>query len=120
MLYTLLGTAKDDALAQRALALSRTDEPGKTTSAAIIGRVAGRHADAAVDFVDEHQAQVDTLIDASARVRFLAGLAMNSDDPAMIARLAKKAAALPADRSEERRVGKECVSTCRSRWSPSH
>src|SRR3546814_20010648 len=22
--------------------------------------------------------------------------------------------------SEERRVGKECVSTCRSRWSPSH
>src|SRR3546814_17693543 len=23
-------------------------------------------------------------------------------------------------RSEERRVGKECVSTCRSRWSPDH
>src|SRR3546814_11905227 len=23
-------------------------------------------------------------------------------------------------RSEERRVGKECVSKCRSRWSPSH
>src|SRR3546814_20646663 len=30
---------------------------------------------------------------------------------------------LPApasSRSEERRVGKECVSTCRSRWSPYH
>src|SRR3546814_6179805 len=26
----------------------------------------------------------------------------------------------PRDRSEERRVGKECVSTCRSRWSPYH
>src|SRR3546814_3689686 len=26
----------------------------------------------------------------------------------------------PAQRSEERRVGKECASTCRSRWSPSH
>src|SRR3546814_7545278 len=25
-----------------------------------------------------------------------------------------------ADRSEERRVGKECVSTCRSRWSTYH
>src|SRR3546814_13694090 len=25
-----------------------------------------------------------------------------------------------ADRSEERRVGNECVSTCRSRWSPYH
>ena len=24
------------------------------------------------------------------------------------------------DRSEERRVGKECVNTCRSRWSPYH
>src|SRR3546814_8062823 len=27
---------------------------------------------------------------------------------------------LEAYRSEERRVGKECVSTCRSRWSPYH
>src|SRR3546814_19828657 len=27
---------------------------------------------------------------------------------------------LYAGRSEERRVGKECVSTCRSRWSPYH
>src|SRR3546814_1057127 len=26
----------------------------------------------------------------------------------------------PWIRSEERRVGKECVSTCRSRWSPYH
>src|SRR3546814_8931997 len=28
--------------------------------------------------------------------------------------------AFAASRSEERRVGKECVSTCRSRWSPYH
>src|SRR3546814_8666808 len=27
---------------------------------------------------------------------------------------------MPRARSEERRVGKECVSTCRSRWSPYH
>src|SRR3546814_6471553 len=27
---------------------------------------------------------------------------------------------LAESRSEERRVGKECVSTCRSRWSPYH
>src|SRR3546814_3459367 len=26
----------------------------------------------------------------------------------------------PSLRSEERRVGKECVRTCRSRWSPYH
>src|SRR3546814_12829054 len=31
-----------------------------------------------------------------------------------------KLSILPAARSEERRVGKDCVSTCRSRWSPYH
>src|SRR3546814_8219729 len=31
-----------------------------------------------------------------------------------------KSIALSDLRSEERRVGKECVSTCRSRWSPYH
>src|SRR3546814_5618389 len=30
------------------------------------------------------------------------------------------AAVIGAVRSEERRVGTECVSTCRSRWSPYH
>src|SRR3546814_21089127 len=30
----------------------------------------------------------------------------------------KGAGGWPDIRSEERRVGKECVSTCRSRWSP--
>src|SRR3546814_1188026 len=31
---------------------------------------------------------------------------------------ARRAATTDARRSEERRVGKECVSTCRYRWSP--
>src|SRR3546814_5075008 len=31
-----------------------------------------------------------------------------------------RSAVRSARRSEERRVGKECVSTCRSRWSPYH
>src|SRR3546814_17859937 len=30
------------------------------------------------------------------------------------------AVGISGERSEERRVGKECVSTCRSRWSPVH
>src|SRR3546814_7881541 len=36
---------------------------------------------------------------------------------------ARKFPLVPGDseeRSEERRVGKECVSTCRSRWTPYH
>src|SRR3546814_13183885 len=32
----------------------------------------------------------------------------------------KQTALADGDRSEERRVGKECVSTWRSRWSPDH
>ena len=33
---------------------------------------------------------------------------------------ARRYAALRDKRSEERRVGKECVQPCRSRWSPYH
>src|SRR3546814_15687054 len=38
------------------------------------------------------------------------------DDP----RRARRRCRSSGGRSEERRVGKECVSTCRSRWSPYH
>ena len=31
-----------------------------------------------------------------------------------------KVSDIAVDRSEERRVGKECASMCRSRWSPYH
>src|SRR3546814_15311495 len=37
----------------------------------------------------------------------------------LLARAGKSTTMLvQAERSEERRVGKECVSTCRSRWAP--
>src|SRR3546814_12773223 len=39
-------------------------------------------------------------------------------DPRLAAAYAKIAASASRQRSEERRGGKECVSTCRSRWSP--
>src|SRR3546814_3067571 len=38
----------------------------------------------------------------------------------VIAGIAQVGVADVMQRSEERRVGKECVSTCRSRWSPYH
>src|SRR3546814_13737386 len=34
--------------------------------------------------------------------------------------LRRDTVATPSGRSAERRVGKECVSTCRSRWAPHH
>src|SRR3546814_18411692 len=42
------------------------------------------------------------------------------DLSASVAMAEEYALALGVTRSEERRVGKECVSTCRSRWSPYH
>src|SRR3546814_11237673 len=60
------------------------------------------------------------LVDGSAD--HLSGL--TAPDPATVRiELTSPMSILPqllASRSEERRVGKECVSTCRSRWSPSH
>src|SRR3546814_8160332 len=44
-------------------------------------------------------------------------------DPAVVIErrgLESGVAQVEQPRSEERRVGKECVSTCRSRWSPYH
>src|SRR3546814_14301469 len=41
-------------------------------------------------------------------------------DKSPVAAAAEHVALPQTDRSEERRVGKECVSTCRSRWSPDH
>src|SRR3546814_19674587 len=46
------------------------------------------------------------------RIHRLAALALEQDG--------FRGAVADAVRSEERRVGKECVSTCRSRWSPYH
>src|SRR3546814_15131379 len=43
-----------------------------------------------------------------------------ADGRVYAAALAGGVSAIDLRRSEERRVGKECVSTCRSRWSPYH
>src|SRR3546814_16876764 len=70
---------------------------------------------------------VDSVLPLTVR-RFLA-LTRRVDGTAMRELLGEVGAAhlmdamlydLSGGRSEERRVGKECVSTCRSRWSPYH
>ncbi|HEX8308464.1 MAG TPA: M1 family metallopeptidase [Allosphingosinicella sp.] len=86
-LYRLLGSAADPALAQRALDLALTDEPGATTSSGIISAVAGEHPDLAFDFAIRNREKVEGLVDISSRSRFLAGLGGGSADPAMVAKL---------------------------------
>src|SRR3546814_11075505 len=51
----------------------------------------------------------------NARIELLALSGLQVDEVQMPPAMAEK---LP--RSAERRVGKECVSTCRTRWSPEH
>src|SRR3546814_11383551 len=56
-----------------------------------------------------------------ARIRVaIAGEATNRIDPHAVAANGCCGLERFGQRSEERRVGKECVSTCRSRWSPYH
>src|SRR3546814_2044975 len=51
--------------------------------------------------------------------RYRVGLRTNNSSPIMnLGLVIIKRLGVSHHRSEERRVGKECVSTCRSRWSP--
>ena len=86
-LYDLLAASDDVALAQRALALALTDEPGVTNSPAMISRVARTHPELAFDFALAHLEQVNARIDASSRSRYFPRLAAASAQPQMIAKL---------------------------------
>jgi aminopeptidase N len=86
-LYKLLGAARDQALAKRALDLSLTAEPGPTTSSQIVGAVAGVHPDLAFDFALQNREKVEALVDVSSRSRFLPRLASRSADPATLGKL---------------------------------
>ncbi|MGE4409905.1 MAG: M1 family metallopeptidase [Sphingobium sp.] len=86
-LFGLLGRAKDPALSAQALKLALTDEPGKTTSAAIVSAVSIDHDMQAVDFVLANREQYEALIDVSARSQALARLGGGSSDLAMADKL---------------------------------
>jgi aminopeptidase N len=97
-LYGLLGAANDKALAQRALELALTDEPGATTAPSLIGRVSGSHPDLAFDFAVANHEKVDKIVDIASRSRYFPGLGGRSADPAMIGKLQAYAKQyLPAD-----------------------
>ncbi len=86
-LYGLLASTNDRALAQRALDLALTSEPGATNSAAMIRSVSALHPDMAIDFVLAHLPQVHERVDASSRSRYVARIAKGSADAATIGKL---------------------------------
>src|SRR3546814_2402996 len=64
---------------------------------------------------------LERLVGAKACEIAVADHAANGEDEgAPVAELDAMARRRHQPRSEERRVGKECVSTCRSRWPPYH
>ncbi|WP_347302323.1 M1 family metallopeptidase [Croceibacterium sp. TMG7-5b_MA50] len=94
--YQRLGAVADEALARRALALALSGEAG-TSSARIISAVASEHPEMAYDFAIENRAAVEKLVDNSARARYFAGLAAQSQDPAILNKLALLRSGTPAD-----------------------
>jgi aminopeptidase N len=83
-LYDLLASAENRELAQRALKLALTDEPGVTNSASMVARVAQQHPEMAFDFAVANIDKVNERVDATSRSRYFPRLASQSADPAMI------------------------------------
>src|SRR3546814_13285223 len=71
--------------------------------------------------VDPHPAGLDPLAAvADLPLELVRGLDVDADQPVPVRTGTRAAAARLDPRSEERRVGEECVSKCRSRGAPIH
>jgi len=85
--YTLLGSAHDHSLAQRALDLTLTDETEITQRPSLIDSVATYYPDLAFDFAVAHLALVNSWLEPDSRNRFVVSLLSNSVDPGALAKL---------------------------------
>ncbi len=86
-LYQLLASTQDKLLAQRALEMALTEEPGATNSASMLRSVAENHPDMAFDFALAHREKVEPFIDTTSSSRYYPRLADSSLDPAMVGKL---------------------------------
>ncbi|CAD0347246.1 M1 family metallopeptidase [Xanthomonas hortorum] len=85
--YDFLSMPNDEALAKRALELALTPEPGATTGASMIDRVASQHPELGFDFAVAHRTQVDTLVNSTSRARYYPSLGMGSAELATADRI---------------------------------
>ena len=101
---SLLGVARDQALANRALALVKSSDFTAPQRVDLLAAVASAHPELAFDFATTNAAMVNEMVEASSRSSFIVGLANGSNDPATIERVnawvAKNSASkAPADRT---------------------
>lgn len=79
----LLGTARDDALAARALDLIKASDFTAPQKAELLGAISGRHPDMAFDFAVANLELVNGLLETSTRAGFIVALGSRSNNPAM-------------------------------------
>jgi aminopeptidase N len=112
-LFRLLGSAEDQLLAQKALDLALTPEPGETTSPRIIGEAAFKHPDLTWDFVQSHLADVLKKLPDSEHPNFVPEIGAESIDPAMIDKIHRYAQRHIA--ADARRPAEESITAIRER-----
>ena len=86
-LYSRLGSAKDRALADKALALALTDEASVPNRANIIASAAAAHPESTFDWAVAHKAEVEALVEASARRQYIPRLSSRGNTAALAAKL---------------------------------
>ena len=107
-LFELLGTTRDPALAQQALRLALTPEPGETTGPAILRRVAFEHPELAWDFAQQNLGAVLDKLPESDRPGFIPALGAESIERAMMDKIrhyARTHIAADARRNAEESIG---------------
>ena len=80
---SLLGAARNPAIAGRALDLLKTDTISAPQKAGLLRAVAGAHPDLAFDWAVANRTLVDGFIEDSSRAGYIVGLGAGSNDPAM-------------------------------------
>src|SRR3546814_14090799 len=98
-----------------------SDWSSDVCSSDLLMRALGMVQGAAKDFQGYANAEFEKREDQNAAQGALDGLQVKADPEketeSFAYRKALSPGRVPKESSEERRVGKECVSTCRSRWS---
>ncbi|MDB5696204.1 MAG: peptidase [Sphingomonas bacterium] len=92
----LLGVARDEAVARRALALLRTDKITPPQKASLLRSLANAHPDVAFDWAVANRTLVDSFVEESSRAGFIPSLGAGSTNPAMPAKINALAEQQPA------------------------